>query len=158
VTQTKYRRPDRRTPREWKPFLDGVWRQAPDGIAYGVSLHLDPKCYGHLGGGTGRRVRHLAFMDRQGVLVFARRRQDAPVVHLGGRLTLLLRPNEKLRTGAEPGELSLWLGTPGLGPGTFAITWYDLVPADANPVVEVRFPAREGGSAPPTRRFALGRC
>jgi hypothetical protein len=32
---------------------------------------------------------------------------------------------------------------------------YDLVPKDAQPVVEVQFPARESGQKPLTRKYVL---
>jgi hypothetical protein len=130
----------------------------PDGVVYTVSISLDPKCHGLFGDAKGRRVRHFAFIDRHGLLAFADRPRDAPVVHFGGPLTLYLRPGERLRQGEDPGELCAWLGTPGLGPGTFAVMSYDLVPEDVDPVVEVRFPAKEPGRQPVTRKYVLQRC
>jgi hypothetical protein len=146
------------TPGEWQEFLNTVWRQAPGGIGTMVSLNLDAACYGCFPEAKGQRVRYFAFMDRRGALTFASRPQDAPVIHLGGPLPLLLRPYERLRRGDDRGEISLWLGTPGLGAGTFAVTWYDLVPGDVTPVVEVLFPGTAPGREPLAQRYALGRC
>jgi hypothetical protein len=135
----------------WQEDMDSVWRQAPDGVVYEVSVKLDPRCYGRFGGATGRRVKHLAFVDRNGWLAFADRPQGAPVIHFGGPLTLHVRPGEKLQRGEGPEPVNLWLGAPGSGPGTFAIMWYDLVPPDVHPVLDVRFSAKQ----PVTRRYVL---
>jgi hypothetical protein len=154
VTQSEYRR----TMPGWQEHADAVWRQVPDGVVYSVSINLDPKCYGLFGAADGRRVKHLAFTDRGGVLAFADRPQDAPVIHFGGPLTLCVRPGERLRRGDDPGEICLWLGTQGHGSGTFAIMWFDLVPEEAHPSVEVQFPAREPGRPPVTQKYVLQRC
>ena len=155
VSQMEYRR----TMPGWQEEMDAVWRQVPGGVVYEVSVNLDPKCYDLFGDAVGRHIKHLAFVDRNGWLAFADRPQDAPVVHFGGPLALHARRGEKLRRGPDPGELNLWLGTPGRGPGTFAVMWYDLVPPDAHPVAEVRFPAAGPGRPPLLRRYDLGeRC
>jgi hypothetical protein len=145
----------RRTMPGWQDYLDSVWRQVPDGVVYEVSVKLDPRCYDLFGDAAGRRVKHLAFTDRNGRLAFAGRPQDAPVIHFGGPLALQARPGEKLRRGQDPGEVNFWLGTPGRGPGTFAVMWHDLVPAGAEPVVEVRFPAAGPGRPAVLRKYSL---
>jgi hypothetical protein len=155
VSQMAYRR----TMPGWQDYMDSVWRQVPDGVVYEVSVNLDPRCYGLFGDAAGRRVKHLTFVDRNGRLAFAAHPQDAPVIHFGGPLALHVRPGEKLRRGQDLVEVMYWLGTPGLGPGSFAIMWYDLVPQAAHPVVEVRFPAGGPGRPPMSRRYVLGqRC
>jgi hypothetical protein len=145
----------RRTMPGWQEDMDAVWRQAPDGAVYEVSVNLDPKSYEQFGGAAGRRVKHLAFVDRNGRLAFADRPQDAPVIHFGGPLTLHVRPGEKLQRGDCPEPVNLWLGTAGFGPGTFAIMWYDLVPQGVHPVLEVRFSAKDSGAQPVTRKYVL---
>jgi hypothetical protein len=145
----------RRTMPGWQEDMDSVWRQVPDGVVYEVSVNLDPKCYDRFGDAVGRRVKHLAFVDRNGRLAFADRPQGAPVIHFGGQLTLHVRPGEKLQRGKGPETVNLWLGTAGFGPGTFAIMWYDLVPQDVHPVLEVRFSAKDSGTQPVTRKYVL---
>src|SRR5262249_52340848 len=78
-------------------------------VVYTVTISLDPKCYGIFTDTKDLRVRH-----RAGQLVFAERPQDAPVIHFGGPLTLCVGPDEKFRRGDDSGEVSFWLGTPGL--------------------------------------------
>jgi hypothetical protein len=118
----------------WQEDMDAVWRQVPDGVVYDVSINLDPRCYNLFGAAESQHVKHFAFVDRHGRLAFAARPQDAPLIHFGGALTLHVLPGEKLQRGEDPEPVNLWLGTPGLGPGTFAIMWYDLVPPLAHPV------------------------
>jgi RNA polymerase sigma factor (sigma-70 family) len=117
------------TVEEWQEHVDKLWRQAADGVAYELCIRVDPKCYGVFGDAKGQHVKHLAFYDRHDRrLVFAKRREDAPVVHFGGPLTLDLRPGGKFRRGEDGEKVSFRLGTLGHGPGTFALMKLDLVP------------------------------
>jgi len=139
---------------EWQEYLDSIWRQVPDGLVCMVSIQLDMRCYGLFGDKSGRRVMHFAWIDRNGQLAFADRPQAAPIVHFGGPLTLRVS-EKKLPRGENPGQTTLCLGTPGVGPGAFATSCYDIVPEDIHPVVEVRFPAKEPDSQPVTRKYVL---
>ena len=143
------------TAQECQEYLDSIWRAVPDGIVYMVSVDLDVACYGLFGEVKGRRIQHFAWVDRHGQLAFAGRAQEAPVVHFGGPLTLRVNPVEKLRRGIDPGQTTLCLGTPGLGPGSFVTMSYDLVPKNMYPVVEVQFPAKENGQHLVARRYVL---
>jgi hypothetical protein len=143
---------------EWQAQLDSIRRRLPDGIVYTVSVDLDPKCYGPFGDVKGRRVQHFAYLDQGGWLAFAGRPEGAPVIHLGGPLTMHVRPGQKLRRGPDPEEPRFWLGTQGLGPGTFVIMCYDLVPERVHPTVEVQFPHIEPGQKPVIRKYVLQRC
>jgi hypothetical protein len=146
------------TPEEWQEHIDRLWRLAPDGVAYQLSIKLDPKCYGLFADTRGQRVHHLAFYDRQDrQLVFANRPQDAPVVHFGGPLTLDIEPREKFSRGGDSEKVSFRLGTLGLGPGTFALMGLALVPEDVHPVAEVRFPPGKPGEKEVTRKYVLER-
>jgi len=140
---------------EWQEYLDTIWRQVPDGIGSFVSVKLVPKCYGRFEDTNGRRVKHFAWIDWHGHLAFANRPKDAPILHFGGPLTLRHHPADKLRHGDDPGNTTLYLGTRGLGSGTFVNMNYDLVPEDVHPTVEVQFPPREQGQPPVTRKYLL---
>src|SRR5262249_30405694 len=122
-------------------------------VVYTVTISLDPKCYGIFTDTKDLRVRH-----RAGQLVFAERPQDAPMVHFGGPLTLHVGSGERFRRGGDSGEVSFWLGTPGLGPGTFAVMDHDLIPKGVRPVVEIQFPAKEKGQQPVGWKYALQAC
>jgi RNA polymerase sigma factor (sigma-70 family) len=169
VSQQEYRRkvdpsawkgpiPPVGTPEEWQDHVDKVWRQARDGVVGELFIKLDPKCYGLFGDTNDQRVTHQAWIDRQlNRLTFSDRPQDAPVVHFGGPLTLDVRGGGKFRRGEDSEKVSFQLGTPGLGPGTFALMSLNLVPEDVRPVVEIRFPAKEGGQKEVTRKYVLER-
>jgi hypothetical protein len=162
VSQTQYRRkPDvsrgtgLTTPQGWQEYLDEIWRRVPDGLVYMVSLNLDAGCYGLFGERRGQRVNHFGWIDGNGQLVFADSSREAPVLHFGGPLTLRVNPSDKLQRGNAPELTTLCLGTPGVGPGSFVTMGYDLVPKDVHPALEVRFPAREPGGQPVTRKYVL---
>jgi hypothetical protein len=162
VSQTQYRRKvdtsrgtGLTTPQDWQTYLDSIWRQVPDGLTFMVSVNLDPACYGLFGDPKGRRVHHFAWIDAGGQLAFADRPQNAPVLHFGGPLSLRVNPTDKLRRGMNPEQISLCLGTPGLGPGTFVNMCYDLVPKDVYPSIDVQFPAKEPRGKSLTRNYVL---
>jgi hypothetical protein len=80
--------------------------------------------------------------DANGILQFAARREEAPVIHFGGPWALWPDGQQKLVRGRNE-DLALMLGTPGHGPGTFARISYDLlVPTSARPHVRVEYPTR----------------
>jgi hypothetical protein len=158
VGQIEYRRKVGATgaqAEEWQEHLDAAYRQVPDGMTYHVEVRLDPRCYGTFVLRRDMRILHFAWLDGRGHLVFARRPEDAPVLHFGGPLTLRGQQTDKLQRGEDPGRTTVYLGTPGLGPGTFVHMLQDLVPKDAHPVVQVRFPPKAPGQAPATRKYLL---
>lgn len=94
------------------------------------------------------KTRHYAeTYDANGILQFASRREEAPVIHFGGPWTLEPDGQQKLTRGRAE-DLVLKLGTPGCGPGTFACICYDLlVPSTAKPHVRIEYPTRSGEKA-----------
>ncbi len=101
----------------------------------------------------------VVFADHQGVLQFAARPQDAPIVHFNGQLMMTLHPMQKLVRGQEI-ELKAGVGTPGLGKGTFATIMYEkVIPNDAHPIAEIEFPPAGPGKAPMKTKVILSkRC
>jgi hypothetical protein len=93
-------------------------------------------------------TRHFAGeYDAAGILQFADRPERAPVIHLGGAWTLWPDGQQQLVRGRSE-DLTLKLGTPGHGPGTFACICYDfLIPASARPHVRIEYPAPPGKKA-----------
>jgi hypothetical protein len=90
----------------------------------------------------------VATADNLGLLQFAARPQDAPIIHFRGPLQMGLHPLQKLVRGGEA-ELRAGLGTPGLGKGTFAMLVYEgLVPETVHPVAVIEFPPAGPGKAP----------
>jgi hypothetical protein len=112
-------------------------------------------------------------------LAFARRPQDAPVIHFNGPLTARLAPapvnwvpqRPDLRTTEGFGipldaiargkatDLRVELGTLGQGEGTFASVSCNALPENVHPVAELTFPAKAPGRPPLTVRQRLeDRC
>jgi hypothetical protein len=107
--------------------------------------------------GDGRRLHQSALGDANGVLRFAARAADAPVVHFNGPWSMGMRGAPRLRLGGRSADLKACVGTPGLGRGTFATVVYeDLLPEGVHPMAEVTFPARPG-ARPLTARVTLDR-
>lgn len=130
---------------------------AKDPKATAVSVRVAAAVPGLAGGGTGGRVSFTAgFLDAHGVLRFAAAPAAAPVVWLGGPLEVTFYAGPPaLRVGRE-GEFVLVVGTPGAGPGTFAMVQFaDTIPDDAFPVADLTFPAARPGDPPVRARYEL---
>lgn len=85
--------------------------------------------------------RQAAGRDRAGALELAATAKDAPVVHFDGPLTLgLYFDQEPLRSEAAV-DLSVVVGTPGVGPGTFALLFCSAYPNGAWPTAVVEYPS-----------------
>jgi len=134
---------------------------AKDPKATVVVIRADVEVPGLKGGGIGGRLSFSAgFIDLNGVLQFAEKPADAPVVHLGGPLQVTFYGElPGLRVG-RGGEFVLVVGTPGVGPGTFAMLHYlDTIPKDAKPVAEVTYRPAKPGDAPFKEKFEIrDRC
>jgi hypothetical protein len=121
-----------------------------------VVLTIDAELQGVKGGGLGGRLSYKAGpFDLTGVLQFADTPRAAPAVHLGGPLQISFyseRPT--LRIGRQE-EQYLVVGTPGSGPGTFAMLGYEgTIPKTATAFADIAFPA--GKRAPPIKeRFVF---
>jgi hypothetical protein len=95
--------------------------------------------------------------DGAGDLRFGDSPQAAPVVHFHGALTLYPDEPYTFKRGEDPTEFYAFLGTRGLGAGSFACISYQDVPRNVHPVAEITFPAASAGSAPVVRRVVLDR-
>jgi hypothetical protein len=131
-----------------------LYGSASDGLVTGVMTTSDLKALKKFSGAaadtkeaTSESVMQIAGADPSGVMQFAARPQDAPIVHFKGPLQIALQAMQKLERGQQS-ELQLGIGTPGLGKGTFAMRSYDGVPKDAHPVVDLEYPHRDVGKPP----------
>jgi hypothetical protein len=98
-----------------------------------------------------KHIEYIVNGDGTGYLAFADRSQDAPVVHLNGPWTFGLQDIKQRLVAGQKSNLQLGVGTPGRGAGTFAFVMYpNTIPANAHPVGEFTFPARESGGPPQT--------
>jgi hypothetical protein len=103
-------------------------------------------------------VRQRAFyLDANGVLQFADKPREAPVIHFGGPWQISLFGAHKLSIGRET-DVVLGAGSPGAGPGTTAWIDYDgVIPQGVYPTLEVTYPPKQAGETPITERYELKR-
>lgn len=121
------------------------------------SIRCEVDAPGVKGGGTNGRLSMAAgWLDLNGPLLFADKPADAPVIHLGGPLEISFYGElPKMRVG-RGSEFVLVVGTPGFGPGTFAMLAYeDCIPKDAYPKAEVTFAPKKSGDAPVKELYEL---
>jgi hypothetical protein len=107
-----------------------------------------------------RKISYAANGDGLGYLVFADRPRDAPAIHINGPWTLGLQDFKQRLIVGRKSQLQIGVGTPGIGPGTFAYVMYPgTMPADVYPLADVAFPARAPGGTPTTKHYNLtDRC
>jgi hypothetical protein len=110
-------------------------------------------------GAGGRVIQQAVFADYHGLLRFARQPRDAPIIHFGGPLQMTLFYPQRLQMGQSV-DVTLGVGTPGLGAGTMAYIFYDgVIPRTAYPKLEVTYPPVRPGAAPRKELYELrGRC
>lgn len=103
-----------------------------------------------------KRIGYVINGDGSGALLFAKTPQDAPIVHLNGSFTLGLQDQKQRMIAGDKTMLQIGVGTPGVGPGTFAFVLYpDTIPKTAYPEAEVTFPAKSPGQEGIKRKFTL---
>jgi hypothetical protein len=126
-----------------------------------VSVSGDVEIVGIKGGGVGGRVSFTAGpLDLGGVLQFARSPAEAPIIRFSGPFEVTFfaeRPSLRVGRGAE---CVLVVGTPGIGPGTFAMVGYEgTIPSSAKPVIEVLAPRARPSDPPFREKFEIkSRC
>jgi hypothetical protein len=112
---------------------------------------------------VGGKYLFVAGLDSAGAIQFGDKPENAPVIHFGGKLRMGLytesREPELIRS-KNGEELRAWVGTPGLGKGTFAAlvneqsllaTLLGLpggIPSGVHPVAEIEFPNRNADRPP----------
>jgi hypothetical protein len=106
----------------------------------------------------GDRVQYVS-ADANGLFRFSDRMGSAPIVHFGGPLTLSPNDPTTFRRGPKGTKLSVKVGTPGVGPGTFAAVYHGdlpgVVPKRLAPVADITFPPRVAGGRPLRARVVL---
>ena len=103
-----------------------------------------------------KRLGYVINGDGAGMLLFADRLQDAPVIHLGGPFTLGLQDRKQRLIAGDKTMLQIGVGPRGIGPGTFAFVLYpNTIPNDAYPEAVVTFPAKQPGHDPVQRKYTL---
>ncbi len=127
------------------PHISAAVKKNPTGLS--AMFDLDVECESLKGGGVGGRVSYMVgFFDTAGVLQFGDRPADAPVVHLDGPLQVAFFAAKPTWRGGASQDLILCLGTPGRGPGTFAMVKYEgTIPQGKHPKIQATYRPRKGG-------------
>jgi hypothetical protein len=103
-----------------------------------------------------KKISYVINGDGAGMLLFADRPQDAPIIHLGGPFTLALQDRKQRLIAGDKTMLQIGVGPEGVGPGTFAFVLYpNLIPNDVYPVAAITFPAKSPGQEPLQCKYTL---
>jgi hypothetical protein len=124
--------------------------------ARGYCLFLEVEIPGRKGTATGGRVQQgTSLVDGTGVLQFAERPQDAPILHFGGPWQVRLSDKHRLTIERES-DMTLCVGSPGVGVGTFTwINYENVIPTDKYPTVEIVYPPKRPGDPPLREHYEL---
>jgi hypothetical protein len=94
-----------------------------------------------------KHIKYIVNGDGQGHLSFADRPEHAPIVHLNGSWTFGVQDIKQHLVAGQKTMLQLGVGTPGVGPGTFAFVLYpNTIPSDAHPKGEFVFQGADTGN------------
>jgi hypothetical protein len=128
-------------------------KKDPKARAYVLYLEVDVP--GRKGAGIGNRVQQVTSPADGTVLQFAERPQDAPIIHFGGPWQITLSGKDPLTIDRET-DVALGVGSPGLGAGTFAWTYYDhLIPTDKFPTLDIVYQPKHLGDPPLREHYEL---
>jgi hypothetical protein len=121
----------------------------------GYYLFLEVEMPGRKGVGTGGRVQPFSFIDSTGVLQFADRPQDAPILHFGGPWQVTLFGKQQLTIDRET-DVVLCVGSPGVGPGSFSYIGYEnVIPKDKLPTLDIVYPPKRPSGAPLREHYEM---
>jgi hypothetical protein len=103
-----------------------------------------------------KKIGYIINGDGAGMLLFATRPQDAPIIHLNGPFRLALQDRKQRLIVGDKTMLQIGVGPQGIGPGTFAFALYpNTIPNDVYPEAEITFPAKSPGQEPIKRKYTL---
>ena len=121
-----------------------------------MSVYAAVEVPGLKGDEDSGRLTFNAQLDSGGPLLFADTPAAAPVLHFGGPLHLRTEAARPTLYRNVVHDLMLTVGTPGVGPGTFAhIGAESLIPKEAFVVVEAEFSSNQPGAPPVRQKFEL---
>jgi hypothetical protein len=120
-------------------------------------ITLDVECASLKGGGVGGRVTYMVgLFDARGVFQLGRKPADAPIVHLDGPLQVTFFGNKPTWTAGRSQDTVLCVGTPGHGPGTFAMLKYEgTVPPGKHPTIDAVFRPKDPDGKAVKKRYVL---
>jgi len=103
-----------------------------------------------------KKIGYVINGDGAGMLLFAGKPQDAPIIHLNGPFTLALQDRKQRLIAGDQTMLQIGVGPQGVGPGTFAFVLHpNTIPNDVYPVAEINFPAKSPRQKPIKRKYTL---
>jgi hypothetical protein len=120
-------------------------------------ITIDVECASLKGSGLGGRVTYmLVVFDTRGVFQLGRKPADAPIVHLDGPLEVTFYGNKPTWTAGRAQDTVLCVGTPGHGPGTFAMIKYEgTIPDGKKPTLDVTYRAKDPSRKPVKELYEL---
>jgi hypothetical protein len=120
-------------------------------------ITLDVECESLKGAGVGGRVSYmLALFDTAGAFQLGRKPAHAPIVHLDGPLQVTFYGNKPTWIGGRSQDTVLCVGTPGYGPGTFAMLRYEgVIPPDKCPKIEAAYRPKDPAVKPVKELYEL---
>ena len=103
-----------------------------------------------------RKIGYVINGDGAGMLLFADKPRQAPIIHLNGPFTLALQDRKQRLIAGDKTMLQIGVGPQGVGPGTFAFVLYpQTIPSDAYPEAEITFPAKSPEQEAIKRKWTL---
>ena len=124
--------------------------------AQGFNIAVEVEIPGWKGSAAGGRVeQHTFLLDVNGVLQFADKPAEAPILHFGGPWQITFFSSRPRLVIGRESDTILAVGTPGVGPGSTTWVEYDVIPEKLFPTVEVTYPAKRAGDAPIRERYEL---
>jgi hypothetical protein len=145
-------------PASFKPITiygpDGKTEEKLDFALYGWFDYKDGKNSSRIGPAVHVRWKGRVFGswgDETGDCQWAAKPQDAPILHIDGPLQMGFEiPAEHAlkRKGEGEFELSVGVGTRGLGQGAFVHLCYNVIPENVHPTAVLEFPNQVPGKAP----------
>jgi len=129
--------------------------------SYSISVRYEDRATAAPAQAVSKRIEMDASGDEeQGWLQFADNPKEAPIVNFGGPLRLRETPEPvfpKWLTGQTAG-VRAYVGTPGLGEGTFVTIAYNLIPSTVRPSLDLTIPAADGSPPIHLRQELKYRC
>jgi hypothetical protein len=140
---------------ETQQAMKAILDKNPDALVAFVWIEVEVP--GMKGGGEDGRLMCVAGpFDAKGPLVFAERREDAPVIRLGAGLEIGVRQPSLSFARGRLSEISATVGTAGIGNGTFAsLDYTNTIPEAAQVVAELFVADDKAGAKAPVQRFEL---
>ncbi len=137
------------------PQVAATVRKNPDAMTGRIAIDVD--CESLKGGGIGGRVSYMiSLLDSNGVLQLGSKPAEAPIIHLDGPLHITFYMVKPTWTGGRTQDTVLCLGTPGSGPGTFAMVKYEgTVPPGLHPKIHATFRPKVPSQNPVSESYEL---